>query len=614
MTALAGVWTPGAEGRAARVLRTLAGGLRHRIGAAPNPWQDSDIAMLGDSAQPPCNEGLVADGSLVLAFTGCLDNRAALHARLSLGNSKEAASDARLVLAAYRAWRTDCAARLTGEFAFSLWDGAQRSLFCARDRFGVRPFFYASIPQGFAWASDAAGLLALPEVDRALEPDALADFLLFGYHRDPAGTPYRAIRQLPPAHTLRIDASGCLLLRRYWSLAELNLGPTRDDDETHFERVREALARAVADRTREGNVAIFLSGGLDSTSVLASAATGAAGAVTRAYTVDSGPNFPEDEEPRLAMLAAARHGMRLVVHEIGDVEPLDEWAHASPPQLAPVYALYSASHLRLMARVAAEGHRIVLTGEGGDPMLARTPAYVAELLRSGQWTEALRELRAHWRWHRSLRGLGWRSLLPRAACAEAQPPLPDWFDPAWAAEHGLAERWAAENAEPATAPTLNRSALADLEQVAWYETRFRQDEGPATDVQARYPFFDLRVLAALLATPDALRKRKQVLRAAMRDRLPLEIVQRPKTPQYGNPLHEWLRAGLGAGRLPEPMSHLDGIVDAARYRAALERHVTQPAPFYWDSLRLVLPMALDRWLHNLHAATPSAAGEVELSA
>jgi asparagine synthase (glutamine-hydrolysing) len=378
--------------------------------------------------------------------------------------------------------------------------------------------------------------------------------------------------------------------------------------------VREAVDRAVADRTREGNVAIFLSGGLDSTSILASAASNVPGAVTRAYTVDSRPHFPDDEEPRLASLAAAHHHVPIVVHEMRDMQLLDDWALASPPQMAPVYSPYTLNHLRLMERVAADGHRFILTGEGGDPMLVRTPAYVLTQLRHGRWAEALRELRSHWRWHRSLRGLSLRAILRRPARVEG-PPLPDWFDPHWAAEQGLAERWAAERAEPTAPPTLNRSALADLNHVAWYETRFRQDEGPATDAEMRYPLFDLRVVAALLATPDALRKRKQVLREAMRDRLPPEILQRPKTPQYGNPLHEWLRSGFAAGRLPESMPRLAGIVDPARYRTALERHVTQPAPYYWDSLLLVLPMALDRWLHSVKTAAPATApADVELPA
>jgi asparagine synthase (glutamine-hydrolysing) len=615
MTALAGLWTPGTDGRAVRALATVAAALRHRTAGTGTHWHGPGIAMLGDSPQPPWHEGLIADGPLALAFTGCLDDRSKLRGRLAFATSDETASDARLALAAYRAWGTDCVAHLTGEFAFSLWDGAQRHLFCARDRFGVRPLVYTSTPHGFAWASDPAGLLALPEVDRALEPDALADFLLFAYRRDPAGTPYRALRQVPPAHTLLIESSGRVLLRRYWSPAELDLGPTRDDAATHVERVREALARAVTDRTREGNVAILLSGGLDSTSILASATVAVPGALTRAYTVDSRPHFVDDDEPRLAALAAARHRVPIVVHETRDIQPLGDWAHASPPQMAPVYSPYTASHLRLMARVAADGHRIVLTGEGGDPMLLRTPAYVLALLRSGRWGEALRELHGHWRWHRSLRGLGWRSLLPRPAHTRAVPPLPDWFDPQWAAAQGLAERWAAEHGAPAGWPTLNRSALADLHHVAWYEIRFRQDEGPATDAQARYPLFDLRVAAALLATPDALRKRKQVLREALRDRLPLEIVQRPKAPQAGNPLHQWLRRELKAGRLPAPMPYLSGIVDTARYRAALERHVAQPAPFYWDSMPLVLPMALDRWLHGVNMAAPAATlAEVTLPA
>jgi asparagine synthase (glutamine-hydrolysing) len=616
MTALAGVWTPGVQGRAARALVTFAGALRHRISDAGAHWHGPDITMLGDSAQLPWDEGLVADGPLVLAFTGCLEDRATLRALLAFSTSTEATSDARLVLAAYRQWGERCVARLTGEFAFSLWDGSQRSLFCARDRFGIRPLVYTAMPQGFAWASDPAGLLALPEFNRALDPDALADFLLFGYHRDPAGTPYRALRQLPPAHTLRVEHSGRLHLRRYWSPAELDAGPTRDDAATHVEQVREALSRAVADRTREGNVAIFLSGGLDSTSILASAATAAPGAITRAYTVDSRPHYADDEEPRLAALAAARHGVPIAVHDMRGTQPLDDWLQASPPQMAPVYSPFTASHLLLMAQVAADGHRLVLTGEGGDPALLRTPAYVTGLLRSGYWAEALRELHGHWRWHRSLRGLGWRSALRRSAGAKPKPALPDWFDPRWAAEQRLTERWTAEHVAPAGPPTLNRSALADLNGVAWYETRFRQDEGSATDVQARYPLFDLRVIAALLATPDALRRSKQVLREAMRDHLPPEIVQRPKTPQHGNPLHGWLRAGHDAGRFPESLPHLACIVDATRYGAALERHVAQPSPYYWDTLLLVLPMALERWLQSVHAAAPvvGAADEVELSA
>ncbi|HEX2781685.1 MAG TPA: asparagine synthase-related protein, partial [Gemmatimonadaceae bacterium] len=209
-----------------------------------------------DEMQP-----LSRDGRAVLLVADArIDNRAELTSALGL-DPRRAVTDAELILRAWERWRDHCPARLVGDFAFALWDGQAERLFCARDAMGVRPFYYHASSRLFAFASEAKALFVLPEVSREIDPLQVARFVE-GIVDDRDGSFFRAVRRLPAAHALTVDAAG-LRIVRYW-----RPDPAREVRYSHADdyadAFRELFAEAVQARLRSVHpVGAALSGGLD---------------------------------------------------------------------------------------------------------------------------------------------------------------------------------------------------------------------------------------------------------------------------------------------------------------------------------------------------------------
>ena len=147
----------------------------------------------------------MSDGRRTLTFNGEIYNYRELRATLEQeGFRFRTASDTEVLLAAYERWYTDCLSRLDGMFAFALWDAPRRRLFCARDRFGKKPFFYARTRRLFAFASELHALACVPSLQLTLSPDALPRFMAYDYVPTPE-TPYVEARALPPAHWLLLE-------------------------------------------------------------------------------------------------------------------------------------------------------------------------------------------------------------------------------------------------------------------------------------------------------------------------------------------------------------------------------------------------------------------------
>ena len=170
---------------------------------------------------------------------------------------------AELILDAYEKWGDDCVKHLLGDFAFAIWDDRRKRLFCARDHFGVKPFFYTHIGDNFNFSSTLNEL----KVSTELNEIAIGDYLLFGVNQDQSTTVFKDIQRLPPGHTLIVE-NNQIKIQRYWTPslpAEIRF---RDPD-SYVERFLELLTLAVTDRLRTDRVAISMSGGLDSTSLAA---------------------------------------------------------------------------------------------------------------------------------------------------------------------------------------------------------------------------------------------------------------------------------------------------------------------------------------------------------
>ncbi|NJN18498.1 MAG: lasso peptide isopeptide bond-forming cyclase [Oscillochloris sp.] len=205
-------------------------------------------------------------GGLVITADARIDNRTELISTLGLSDREPGIiGDSELILAAYERWAERCAEHLLGDFAFAIWDERARTLFCARDHFGVRPFYYHYSPNYFAFATEIKALLALPEVPRRINKAKIADYLLV-FHEDRVSTFYTDIVRLPPGH--------CLLVRdgqvRTWGYWALELPPELrlKSDDQYAEGYRAVFTEAVRCRMRSAfPLGSMLSGGLDSSSI-----------------------------------------------------------------------------------------------------------------------------------------------------------------------------------------------------------------------------------------------------------------------------------------------------------------------------------------------------------
>ncbi len=211
------------------------------------------------------------DGELTLVFNGAIYNYRELRRELrSRGHRFVSEGDTEVILKAYREWGEDCPARLHGMFAFAIWDGARRRLFAARDRFGIKPFYYA---QGAGWlrfASNTRALLDAGGVDTRIDPVGL--HFQYSLHAViPAPTTIlRGIRKLEPAHSMTVGLDGRMEKRRYWDL-DARRGDLALDEDQWVELIHERLLAAVRRRNEVADVpvGVLLSGGLDSSLLVA---------------------------------------------------------------------------------------------------------------------------------------------------------------------------------------------------------------------------------------------------------------------------------------------------------------------------------------------------------
>ena len=207
------------------------------------------------------------------------------------------ATDSDLILRAYAVWGADCVQHLRGDFAFAIWDAQQKLLFCARDHFGIKPFYYSELGELFLFSNVLDCLRQHPEMSADLNDAAIGDFLLFGLNCDVATTTFRDIRRLPPAHCMTVSSEG-LRIQRYWSApTEGRIRYQRAED--YVEHFQILLQAAVSDRMAADRTGILLSGGLDSGTVAATArelSTCPGGTKDlRAYTVVYNSLFHDEE-------------------------------------------------------------------------------------------------------------------------------------------------------------------------------------------------------------------------------------------------------------------------------------------------------------------------------
>lgn len=522
-----------------------------------------------------------------------LDNRDDLLREFAIPPAEAARlPDSRLILLAFQRWGEDCPVRLIGDFAFAIWDSLEGRLFAACDPLARLTLLYHRTPSGLVVSTAYKGLHALPGVPRELDRDRLADFLTM-QPMPPGSTIYRGIERLPPAHSLSTDGRDWRL-RRYWRLdpdAEIRL----PNDEAYREAFLELYGKVIRAHLRAaGPVGVYMSGGLDSSSVGAMAARELRdrGETLTAFTMVHKRSFDPGVEaaridPEYAYVEALRrlHPNLDVVYVTGkETRFLDGFEDGFEMTGVPPNSLSHVRRIRaFQPEIQARGISVILNGYKGNRTISYTGAgFLPRALLTGRWRALIDGVQA-------LRPLS-RSSAARVLLKYAlHPLLPIEFpsrQPAWARSFGLNE---ALRREPRNQPSawsewrkvLNprlrygEAFLFDLIHNAMDEWVGLRAE---TGIEDRDPTGDRRIVEFCTALPmhQFLRKGQNrfLIRHAMAGIVPDEIRQRayfgPREADFGERADEVLDEL--AAELAGLESHPDrwGLLDYDQLRFLLE--------------------------------------------
>jgi asparagine synthase (glutamine-hydrolysing) len=488
-----------------------------------------------DEIQPLTRDGVTVVGQIRL------DDRATLISDLArAGRPTSSMIDSALVWEAYHVWGDSCLEHLHGDFAFGMWDAPRRRLFLARDRFGVRPLYYAHVGKSVIFSNELGALRGAPGVDLRLDDYAAADFLLMGnvVAFDRSQTIFRGIRALPPAHQMTVTPER----------SSIHSYPTLDPHapmlryaklEDYAEEYRALLRTAVKDRVRTKRALITMSGGLDSptlaTLLCQMQESGEIDLELTAMVSTFDRNYPDNDEPFYANLVARRwqHVMRTIFipfDDYGIERPL--LLGAQPMQITPPGVYH------LNQKTAVQYGDLVFTGDASDEILRETPLW--DVLRGLPPGEAI-ALYA-WLW----RLLGHRpplwGLVPylkrirdprtwfKRRSAQKYDYMP-WLNPDLERRLDLPARWEAYW-QSITKPISRYQprAFHGAQQMLQTNPELMEPLPHKPPLHA-LPFMDFRLKQfAVRLPPQPFNRQKTIIRMAMRDHLPAPLLKRQKAP------------------------------------------------------------------------------------
>lgn len=486
-----------------------------------------------------------------------IDGRQKLLDRLELNQNTvgRQITDPELILYAFQKWGRQCVEHMMGDFSFAVWDTEKQELFCARDHFGVKPFYFAQAPGSLVFSNSLNTLRTHPDISDKLNERAVFSFLLHGFNPDLNSTMFSQIHRLPPAHALLYDPEKGIRIRRYWEMPLHDTLRYRQEMD-YVDHFRDLFQKTVNDRLRTRRIGVFMSGGLDSTSITATARDLLLKKYNRidlrAFTCVYNKLITDDEKHYSSQVGSA---LRIPVTHIGldedrpydDTVPID---HATPEPVSEPMITRSMKNIHEITRPL----RVGLTGHGGDPLLHPAPHSFTTCfnpLKSWQWLWSI----CHYRLTRGrFPAIGFRThmrnKLKRRHRFQA-PPFPPWIKIETGRQvyeqdiPGWHERFD---------PGHPRSKAHDYILSPIWVNLFENSDPGVTQrpVEIRHPFFDLRLVSYLLSLPPIpWCVDKMILRKAMKKRLPGSILTRPKTPLKGFPGFESIRL--------DSMRVLDGL-------------------------------------------------------
>ncbi len=596
--------TPNAQPVPRDVIRAMTTALTHRGPDAEGYHQDGGVSLghrrlkvidLLGGAQPMSN----AEGTVWVTYNGEIYNHRDLRSELeSCGHAFRSACDTEVLVHGYAEWGiAKLLDRIDGMFAFGIWDGAARRLLLARDRMGQKPLFYSALPGGgLAFASEVKALLLHPDVQPAIDEEGLAAYVTFEYLPGELSM-VLGVRKLLPGAWLSFER-GNVDQTSYWHIPIKDTPPP----ENATQRFTELFDRAVGRRLMaDVPLGVFLSGGIDSSSVAASVVRQRPAASVKTFSI----GFQERsyDESSMARLVAQRLGtehhervftadaMKDVLPEV--VSGLDEpFGDAS---LLPMY---------LLSGFAREHVTVALGGDGSDELLLGYPTFFVESFANA-FAQLPRPLRGGiGRVGRALpvstKNLSFdfkMNAFLRAADAPRRWRHPLWLgsaipgDPDDPLHADLREKFPAESVLSFAAAEYDApDTRSDLQRLSYQYCRTYLAEdilhkvdraSMAVSLEARSPFLDRSLVEFIAALPASEKlhfpgRGKAILKAAMQDRLPKEVVNRSKK-GFGIPVAAWLKGPLEEmvnDLLSESRTKAAGYFESTRVQRLIEEHRT----------------------------------------
>jgi asparagine synthase (glutamine-hydrolysing) len=550
------------------LIRAMMGSIRHRGPDDEGLYISSGVGLghrrlsiidLNTGRQPISNE----DSAIWIVFNGEIYNYKELRSQLLVkGHKFRTATDTEVIVHLYEEFGTEAIQKLRGMFSFALWDSKQHMLLLARDRVGIKPLYYNLTQKSLIFGSEVKALLADPSVAAEADPEALDRFLMYRYVPGEE-TLFKGIRKLEPGHYMTVK-DGKSAIRQYWDLSFGEPSDSKSSENLEGE-LSELLAQTVQDHMiADVPVGVLLSGGVDSTAML-SFATDHTDKQISTFTVGFDGQQCADERP-FARLAAERfgtthHDMTITASEFLRWLPSYLWHMEEPVCEPPAIALY------YVTKLAREHVTVLLSGEGGDEAFAgyqnyRNLFWLETVKRGlGRYAGALAGMMA------AAGGLYKMGKIQRYASLMTIPFENYYYsrtaDPLQFFSQHKSGLYTSEfrkctsgngygNGRHSTLGSQNE-ALNVLDQMLYIDTKtwlpddllIKADKMTmANSLELRVPFLDHRVLEFAARLPRRCKLRgwttKYLLKRALTDRVPREIVKRKKT-GFPVPYQSWIR-------------------------------------------------------------------------
>jgi|HubBroStandDraft_6_1064221.scaffolds.fasta_scaffold31321_1 asparagine synthase (glutamine-hydrolysing) len=601
MCGIAGVLRTDGNSADARVIRSMTDIIAHRGPDGSGFYVQGEVALghrrlsiidLATGGQPMSNE----DDSLWITYNGEIFNHADVRPELeTAGHRYKSHCDTETVIHAYEQYGDQCLTRFRGMFAFAIWDGKHKRLFCARDRLGIKPFYYFWNGRLFAFASEIKALLQHPEISAEFNEQLLPEYLAFGYTSGEE-TLFKGIRKLMPGHTLTLSCGSIpkLEIRQYWDApcpTEYEARP----DEQWIAECRARLEEVVRMRLMSDvPLGMFLSGGVDSSAIAALIKRMADGPVKTFSVGYNESKFSELSEARQVaeQIGTDHHEVLVSMDDFFNALPRLVW-HEDEPITWP-----SSVSLYFVSRLASERVKVVLTGEGSDELFGGYGRYRFYQLNQ-QWMRAYSGVPGGVRnaiqnavaasplLSASVRRKLGHTVLGRGAnieslylnnfyCAFGVEEQQHLLNEHLAANPyaNFLERWESV----AQAQTLPRLLYAD-QKTYLIELLMKQDQmSMACSIESRVPFLDHKFVEFAASVPPHMKLRgkqgKYIMKKAVEDLLPHNIIYRKKM-GFPTPITAWLmqdQARVIRDYLRDPDGLLAGFVDFAYLDDLLDKH------------------------------------------